>query len=91
MISQIFTSPEIGLNQCKNDPCIYHGVLIPGQPPLYLGIYVDDIVYFSASDEVERYFEIALKAKINVDFMGDAEFFLGLKFDWLISPNGDVD
>ena len=91
LISQILTSPEIGLNQCKNDPCIYHGVLIPGQPPLYLGIYVDDIVYFSASDEVERYFEIALKAKINVDFMGDAEFFLGLKFDWLISPNGDVD
>jgi len=91
LISQILTSPEIGLTQCKNDPCIYYGTIIPGQPPLYLGIYVDDIVYFSASDDVERYFEQALKQKINVDFMGDAEFFPGLKFDWFISPNGDVD
>jgi len=91
LISQILTSPEIGLQQCTNDPCIYYGTVIPGQPPIYLGIYVDDIVYFSASDDVERFFEQALKQKINVDFMGDAEFFLGLKFDWIISPNGDVD
>jgi hypothetical protein len=91
LISQILTSPEIGLTQCKNDPCIYYGTIIPGQPPLYLGIYVDDIVYFHASDDVEHYFEQALKQKINVDFMGDAEFFPGLKFDWFISPNGDVD
>jgi len=91
LVSKILTSPEIGLKQCKHDPCIYYGTPIPGQPPLYLGIYVDDLVYFSASDEVECYFELALSQKINVDFMGDAEFFLGLKFDWFKSSTGDVD
>jgi len=91
LISKVLTSPEIGLTQCRNDPCVYYGTLIPGQPPLYLAIYVDDLVYFSPSDDVEKYFEQALAQKITVDFMGEAEFFLGLKFDWFHSDDGHVD
>jgi len=91
LISKILTSPELGLTQCKNDPCVYFGTPIPGQPPIYLAIYVDDLVYFSPSDDVEKYFEQALAQKINVDFMGDAEFFLGLKFDWFPSDDGHID
>jgi hypothetical protein len=91
LISSILTSPEIGLKQCRNDPCVYYGTIIPGEPPLYLAIYVDDLVYFSPSDDVEKYFEQALAQKITVDFMGDAEFFLGLKFDWIMSDDGHVD
>lgn len=48
---------------------------------MYLTIYVDDFLYFSEDSEVERYFESALAQKITVDFMGNAEFFLGIKFE----------
>jgi len=33
------------------------GTLIEGEPPIYVGIYVDDIIYFSASDAVEKKFQ----------------------------------
>eukprot|EP00957_Ditylum_brightwellii_P044942 3408708-Ditylum_brightwellii.AAC.1 len=54
-ISESFRA--IGLQSCPNAPCLFHGTMIPGQPPVYVGLYVDDFVYFSASDEVERKFE----------------------------------
>ena len=47
---------DIGLRQTKHDDCLFVGSLIPGQPPLYLGIYVDDLIYFSADPEVEKQF-----------------------------------
>jgi hypothetical protein len=45
---------DIGLRQTKHDDCLFVGSLIPGRPPLYLGIYVDDLIYFSADPEVEK-------------------------------------
>lgn len=48
---------DIGLSPCPHSPCLFHGTLIPGKPKLYLGIYVDDFVYFSKDPEVEKLFE----------------------------------
>jgi hypothetical protein len=39
---------EIGLTQHPASPCIFSGTLIPGEPPIYLGLYVDDFIYFFA-------------------------------------------
>jgi hypothetical protein len=72
----------IGLKPTKHDPCIFHGTLIPRKLPLYLAIYVDDLLYFSLDDEVEEYCQTALSQKLKVDYMGDAEWYLGMKFDW---------
>jgi len=77
---KILTS--IGLQQCPNAPCIFHGTIIPGKPPLYLGLYVDDFIYFSTDDEVEKEFESLLKQQTNVDFMGQVSHFLGIRFQW---------
>ena len=41
---------------------------IPGHPPLYLGIYVDDFAFFSASDEVEDAFRQKLNKKYTVSY-----------------------
>jgi hypothetical protein len=60
LFSDILQSPEIGLKPTKHDPCIFHGTSIPGKPPLYLVMYVDDFLYFSLDDEVEQYFQTAL-------------------------------
>jgi hypothetical protein len=64
--------------------------IIPGRAPLYLAIYVDDLIYFSADPEVEKKFESDFAARVTVDFMGDAEFYLGTKFDWQRDSDGNV-
>lgn len=61
---------------------IFHGTIIKDRAPLYLGLYVDDFVYFSTDKEVEKSFEQQLKSKTNVDFMGNVSHFLGHKFQW---------
>ena len=72
----------IGLHQCKHAPCLFTGYLIKGHPPIYLGLYVDDFVYFSESDEVEKLFEEKLAKLTQVDFMGQVSHFLGIRFQW---------
>eukprot|EP00957_Ditylum_brightwellii_P136679 10422771-Ditylum_brightwellii.AAC.1 len=42
---------SLSLTQNKKSPCIFHGKPIPGKPPIYVGLYVDDIVFFSESDQ----------------------------------------
>jgi hypothetical protein len=44
----------MGLKQSAHSPCLFTGVLVPGGPPIYVGIYVDDIIYFSDSDVTEK-------------------------------------
>jgi hypothetical protein len=63
LIRSHLISPEVGLKQCKNDPCVFVGTPVPGKPPLYLVLYVDDFVYFSEDSDVEQYFELALSQK----------------------------
>ena len=63
----------------------FHGTLIPDKPPLYLGIYVDDTIYFSADPTVEKEFETRLSSKTTTDFMRKASHFLGIKFQWEIT------
>ena len=90
LVSSVLQSPGIGLKPTAHDPCIFHGTIILGKPPLYVAMYVDDFIYFSCDDEVEKYFETALSQKLKVDFMGEAEWFLGTKFDWSRTSDGNV-
>jgi hypothetical protein len=80
----------IGLECSTLSPCLFTGVLIPGQPPIYVGIYVDDIIYFSVSDAVEKEFETKLSSIGSVDFMGQVSLFLGTEFTWVHHPDGHV-
>ena len=51
---KILTS--IGLKRSPNAPCVYSGIVVLGQPPLYLGLYVDDFLFFSQNPQVEAEF-----------------------------------
>jgi len=77
---------QIGLKQCPNAPCLFKGTLIKGKAPIYLGLYVDDFVYFSTDKEVESKFEKELGSLTNVDFMGQVSHFLGIKYQWRQTP-----
>jgi hypothetical protein len=65
---------SMGLKSCPSSLCIFTGTLIPGHPPIYVGIYVDDIIYFSPNDEVEKKFEQLMSTIGTVNFMGQVSF-----------------
>ena len=52
------------------------GTLIDGEAPIYVGIYVDDIIYFSPSDAVEKKFEEQLSSLGSIEFMVKSLIFL---------------
>jgi len=73
----------LGLTQCANAPCLFHGNIIPGNTSkLYVGLYVDDFIYFSTDPNVEKAFEEKLSKLTTVDFLGQATHFLGIRFQW---------
>ena len=88
---------NMGLTQSRHDPCLFHGVpstpehpAMPGDPPITIGIYVDDFVYFSLSDAVEERFEKLLSKDLKVTFMGVATWFLGTHLTWLSQADGHI-
>jgi hypothetical protein len=81
---------SIGLKQHPTSPYIFYGTLIDGEPPLYLGLYVDDFVYFSRSPKVEDKFTKDFGDKIDTDFNGQIGYFLGINFECSKDKNGDV-
>jgi hypothetical protein len=58
------------------------GTIIEGELPIYIGIYVYDIIYFSVSNSVEHQFEQTLGTFVNANFMGQVSHFLGIEFQW---------
>ena len=81
---------KVGLTQHPTSPCIFYGSLIPGQPPIYLGLYVDDFVYFSESSAVEQLFEKRFGNEISTDFNGRIGYFLGINFSTIQHDNGNI-
>ncbi len=81
---------SMGLQQSAHDPCLFHGVpstadmpASPSDAPLTIGLYVDDMIYFSTDDAVERRFEAILASNFKISFMGVVNWFLGTHFTWL--------
>ena len=79
-ISAFFHS--IRLKSKPNSTCVFTGRIVPDQPPLYVGLYVDDFVYFSTSDAVELQFQKLLNQKYSVSYDDCLEWLLGIKFTW---------
>ena len=82
-ISQFFLS--IGLRISPNSPCVFVGNILDNEPPLYLGLYVDDFCYFSASNKVETEFKNKLNKNYSVSYDNKLEWFLGMKFEWKLT------
>ena len=93
MISKILT--KIGLTASPHNPCLYMGNPKSSETsqtyveavsftakPLYVGLYVNDFVYFSEDPEMEKRFKQELAKKRKVDFMGPVGWFLGTHFEW---------
>ena len=45
---------NMGFDWMDQDNCMYKCTPIEGQPPIYVGFYVGDLVCYSKSDKVEE-------------------------------------
>ena len=73
---------EMGLTPLPQSPCLFTGTLLPNEPPIYIGLYVDDMIYFSQSDTTLQQFETTFGKTITTTFNGPVDYFLGIKFDY---------
>jgi hypothetical protein len=55
---------------------------------IYFGTYVDDCLYWGTDDATEEWFETALGSRLNIDFMGDLSYYLGVHYDWQRTSDG---
>ena len=80
LAKKILTS--MGMKQSKTAPCLFYGTTIEAELPIYLGLYVNDFMYyyFSESDKVEEYFETEFQKHVPVTFDKEVDYFLGIKF-----------
>ena len=68
---------DLGFKAMDHDKCAFKCQPIPDKPPIHVGLYVDDFIYWLESDEVEKWFENKLKSHVKADFKGDVNWFLG--------------
>ena len=69
---------------------IFFGTIIPGQPPLYLRLYVDDFYYFGESTILEKKFEQDFGSEIDIAFNCPVDYFLGIFFTHHWDDNNNV-
>jgi len=71
---------------------LFHGCILPSLPPIYIGVYVDDLIYFSESSEIESIFEENFSASLDgkVEFFGQVTQFLGCEFTWEYSDGNNL-
>ena len=81
---------DIGFTVMGQDKCVYNCTPIERQPLIYLGFYLDDLIYYSPSNAVKEWFENNLKLHLKVDFMGDASWFLGQRYEMHNDEQGRV-
>ena len=83
---------KTGLNPSLYETCLLSGVLAKPSSPdtiyavqfqLYVGLFVDNFIFYYSDQTQEVLFKILLQEHIQVDFMGDVEYFLGTTFTWI--------
>ena len=75
---------KMGLKASPHDPCLLSGMIdnpsspqtIPeAQSQLHVGLYVGNFVFYSSYPTQEDLFKTLLQEHIQVDFMGDVDYF----------------
>ena len=81
---------DIGLSTIDQDKYVYKYTPIEGKSPIYVGLYVNNLIDYSSSDTVEEWFENNLKLHLKVDFMGNGSWFLEQRQKWHNDKQGRV-
>ena len=75
---------KIGLEASPHETCLLSGIfdnpyfpqnISESQSQLHVGLYVDDFVFYSSDPTQEALFKTLLQEHIQVDFVGDVDYF----------------
>ena len=75
---------SIELSKNPNSHCVFAGIIILNQLPLYLGLYVDDFCFFSENMAVVHEFKHLLETHFTFSWDEELERFLGIHLHWKI-------
>ena len=78
---------EMGLTPCDHDQCMYTRTT-PSGGTIYVGTYVDDVIYYGTDNQAKKWFETELQNKITVNFMGTVSWYLGIYYEWSRMADG---
>ena len=89
----------MGLKGSPHGPWIFSGILdnpssphtiSEAQSQLHVGLYVENFLFCSSDPTQEALFQKLLQEHIQVDLMGDVEYFLGTVFTWIQHKDGNI-
>ena len=67
-----------------------HKTISEDQYQLHIGLYVDDLVFYSSNPAQEVLLQNLLQEHIQVGFMRDVDYFLGNAFTWIHHKDGKI-
>ncbi|GMF27787.1 unnamed protein product [Phytophthora fragariaefolia] len=75
---------DMGFVQCCADPCLFVRTGKNGLSPVYIVLYVDDLLVGCATDAEADEICTALSSRFTVKSLGDARFVLGMEIDYSV-------
>ena len=81
---------SLGLKNVHNSQCTYCGIILLGYPSLYVGLYVENLIYFSESSKIKHAFEAQFNEQISTNFHGLVTHFLRLLVQYQQHPSNHV-
>ena len=66
---------DLGFVESNGDPCVF----VRNDDLCFLGIYVDDLIIVSPSDEIVIDIKKEIRSKFNMKDLGTLNYFLGVK------------
>jgi len=76
----------MGLLVCPNDPSVFTGAS-PTGGTLCFATSVNDCIHFGTDDTTEEWFEQTLGSRLNVDFVGEVSWCLGVRCKWQLTED----
>ena len=67
------------IHPCPNAPCLFSGIPKNAKSRIYIGLYVDDFIYFAEDDATQHQFETNLAKSTLVSFQNHPKLFLGIR------------
>ena len=85
------TLEEVDLKVHPSSPCLFSGAFIKGHPPLYIWLYINDVIYFLENPAVETKFKTEFGSCLDTNFNSKVGYFPGIKFTTKELDDGQVE
>ena len=80
---------DIGLEQCKSDPCVFYKRNEEGKLVLLMAIHTDDSLIGGLKEEVKAFMD-EFEKRLKIERLGKLRKHLGVWYEWTKDENGDA-